>query len=524
MNEKISTVPRLRAAPSPTGRKQLGNLRTFIYNYLYALGHGGQFILRIEDTDDERHVEGGVEGILEMFDRYGLSVDEDPIQGGPYAPYTQSERLDIYHEYAEKLIESGHAYRCFCTKERLDDLRAEQEANKQPTGYDGHCRDLGEAEVQAKLKAGNPHVIRMRFPREGYTEFKCLVNGDMRIKNSTIDDQIMIKSDGFPTYHFAVVIDDYLMKVTHVVRGREYLADTPKNIFIYDAFGWPIPEFVHVTHVLNPDGKGKLSTRHGAPYAVGYLRMGYLPDAVINAVTLLGWAPNDADKNEDDVYTVKELAQLFTFERLQKSNARFDPKKFDYIAGKHMRALSIDELHEHVIDWAKNTVLYEFKYDKAYGVEDWEAEIQSQIKRLLPLWEADEQKFKKALELVHERLVYFAELIKLLEFAYTDAFEWEDSDWKLTKRSKSEIADALESLAPKLEEIYQGGDPTHDVWEQIVRTHADELDWGHGELFMALRSAVTGRLQSPPLYESIELIGWDNAKKFTDDSLVWLRS
>ena len=275
---------RVRAAPSPTGRVHTGNLRTFLNNFLFAKNTKGKYILRIEDTDQKRKVRGGIEAIVETLSLYGIDFDESPIKGGDFGPYIQSERLELYKKYALELVEKGFAYYCFCSEERLEKLRQEEER----TTYDRFCRDLNKQEVEEKLKEGTPFVIRMKFPLDGLTEFKDEIYGRIKVKNTEVDDQILLKSDGFPTYHFAVVVDDHLMNISHVFRGREYLSQTPKNVFLYKSLGWDEPKWIHTPHLLNPDGVGKLSKRKGAMSAISYLRKGYLPEAVLNYLALCG--------------------------------------------------------------------------------------------------------------------------------------------------------------------------------------------------------------------------------------------
>ena len=514
---------RLRAAPSPTGRMHVGNLRTFIHNFLAVKHSNGKYILRIEDTDQARKVEGGVEAIIETLKLYGIEFDEGPGIGGNYGPYVQSERLDIYKKHAEQLVEQGDAYYCFCSKERLEQLRKDQEATGQKPGYDGHCRNLSEEEIQAHLDNGDSYVIRMKFPKEEYTEFRDEVYGTIRIDNKEFDDQILIKSDGYPTYHFAVVIDDHLMNITHVVRGREYLSQTPKNVFLYNALGWKIPKFIHVPPVLNPDGKGKLSKRHGALPAITYLRKGYLPEAMINFLALLGWAPRQADAKQDEIYTVDELIELFTLDRIRKANPRYDQRKLDYMNGKHLRRMSITELKERIFNWAENLVLGEFIMDKYSEHPDWETKLIEDVRHYLPLWKQDERYFLQALELVYERITTLGELPFLLNFFYDEHLDWTEDDWNTKNHDFGELADGLKAVLPRLEHAFDGGkDFDHDKWEEAVRGLADQMGWKHGDLFLAIRSAVTGRLQSPPLLDCFEVMGWEKVRRFIEEGIEWL--
>jgi len=355
---------RVRAAPSPTGRVHTGNLRTFLNNFLFAKSTNGKYILRIEDTDQKRKVEGGIEAIVETLGLYNIEFDESPLKGGNYGPYIQSERLDIYRKYALELVEKGFAYHCFCTQERLQSLKEKDER----CSYDRCCRGLGNEEVEKNLNEKTPSVIRMKFPMEGITEFKDEIYGRIKVKNSEIEDQILLKTDGYPTYHFAAVVDDHLMNITHVFRGREYLSQTPKNVFLYNSLGWEQPKWIHTPHLLNPDGVGKLSKRKGAMSAVSYLRKGYLPDAVLNYLALCGWAPKGDVAKQDEIYTIDELIDLFSIERMKKSNARYDENKLNYINSKHIRNMCLEKLTEYIFNWAENLVLKSFiadQYDEA---------------------------------------------------------------------------------------------------------------------------------------------------------------
>ena len=296
---------RTRFAPSPTGYMHIGNLRTALFAYLIAKKDDGTFILRIEDTDRERYVEGAVDVIYNTLRLAGLKWDEGPDIGGDYGPYVQSERMGMFKGYAEKLIESGHAYRCFCTKERLEELRGIQQASGIPPMYDGHCRDMSEEEIKAHLDAGDPYVIRQKMPREGTTTFHDEVFGDITVENSTLEDQILIKTDGMPTYNFANVVDDHLMGITHVVRGNEYLSSAPKYNLLYEAFGWEVPTYIHCSPVMKNNTE-KLSKRNGDASFEDLIAKGYLPEAVINFIALLGWSP----KGEREIFTLDEFKEL----------------------------------------------------------------------------------------------------------------------------------------------------------------------------------------------------------------------
>ena len=342
---------RTRFAPSPTGYMHVGNLRTALYAYLMAKSQNGTFILRIEDTDQERYVEGAVDIIYNTLKEAGLNWDEGPDVGGPVGPYVQSERMSMFKAYAEKLVESGHAYYCFCDKDRLEEVRVLQKASGQAPKYDGHCRDLSKEEVAEKLAAGIPYVIRQKMPTEGTTSFHDEVYGLITVDNSTLDDQILIKADGMPTYNFANVVDDHTMGITHVIRGSEYLSSTPKYNLLYEAFGWDIPVYIHCPPVMK-NATEKLSKRNGDASYQDLVAKGYLPAAIVNYLALLGWAP----KGEQEIFSMEELKKEFSVSGVSKSPSIFDNQKLDYINSEYLRALSLDEFHEVALPWIRQTV------------------------------------------------------------------------------------------------------------------------------------------------------------------------
>lgn len=342
---------RTRFAPSPTGYMHIGNLRTALYTYLIAKKNGGDFILRIEDTDQERYVEGAVDVIYNTLKMTGLKWDEGPDIGGPVGPYVQSERMGMFKDYALQLVESGHAYYCFCDKERLDEVKKIQEASHIAPMYDRHCRNLSKEEVQAKLDAGIPYVIRQKMPLDGTTTFHDEVYGDITVENSTLDDQILIKTDGMPTYNFANVVDDHTMGITHVVRGNEYLSSAPKYNLLYEAFGWEVPTYIHCSPVMK-DQTTKLSKRNGDASFEDLLAKGYLKEAVVNFIALLGWAP----KGEQEIFTLEELVQEFDINGISKSPAIFDPVKLKAINAAYIRKMSPKEFLEIITPYIRQSV------------------------------------------------------------------------------------------------------------------------------------------------------------------------
>ena len=331
----MSNRIRTRFAPSPTGYMHIGNLRTALYGYLFAKSQGGDFILRIEDTDQERFVEGAREVINESLAAAHIVADESPEKGGAFGPYVQSERKAIYKEYAEKLVAAGHAYRCFCAAKD----HANESASEKFGGYDRHCRDLSPAEIEAQLAAGTPYVIRQKMPLVGSTTYHDLILGTITIENSELEDQILLKSDGMPTYNFANVVDDHLMEITHVIRGNEYITSTPKHVLLYEFFGWQLPEFIHLPPVMGKSEDGtvsKLSKRHGAASFGQLLDEGYLAEAVTNYVALLGWSPKDTNQ---EIFTMEELIQAFSLDGISKSPAIFDYKKLDWMNGEYFKKM-----------------------------------------------------------------------------------------------------------------------------------------------------------------------------------------
>ena len=340
---------RTRYAPSPTGSMHIGNLRTALFEYLTAKSMNGTFVLRIEDTDQERYVEGATELVYQTMTQTGMKHDEGPDIGGDFGPYIQSQRLAQYRPYAEKLVETGHAYYCFCSKERLQSLR-ETDAN---SGYDGHCRELPPEEVNRHLTAGTPYVIRQKMPTTGETFFDDIVYGRITIKNEELDDQILIKADGFPTYNFANVIDDHLMCISHVVRGCEYLTSTPKYKLLYEAFGWAVPTYVHLPLIMGRAEDGtvsKLSKRHGSTSFADLMTEGYLPEAVVNYIALLGWAPKD----DRELFSLAELIEHFSLSGISKSPAVFDYAKLEWFNGEYIRKMPEAEFLSHAAPYFRN--------------------------------------------------------------------------------------------------------------------------------------------------------------------------
>jgi glutamyl-tRNA synthetase len=345
---------RVRIAPSPTGMPHVGLFHTFLYNWLFARHHHGKFIVRIEDTDVARRVEGAVEALLEAIRWLGLDWNEGPEVGGPYGPYVQSERLPIYQEHAQQLIAQGHAYECYCSPERLTDLRAEQERQKVPPGYDRHCRGLSAADAEVLRAEGITPVIRFAVPLDGETTFHDALRGDITWENRLLDDFVLIKSDGYPTYHLAHLVDDHLMEISDVLRGEEWIPSTPRHMLLYQAYGWTPPRFCHLGPLLGPDRK-KLSKRHGAMGVLEYRDEGYLPEAMVNYLAIIGASYEPTGTRE--IFTLRELVDAFDVQRLTKAGAIFDKAKLDWMNGYYIRQLPVGDLARRLVPFLKRAGL-----------------------------------------------------------------------------------------------------------------------------------------------------------------------
>ncbi len=451
---------RTRFAPSPTGYMHIGNLRTALYAYLIAKSKGGKFILRIEDTDQERYVDGAVDVIYKTMKDTGLIHDEGPDIGGDYGPYIQSERRSIYKEYAEKLVETGHAYYCFCTKERLEELRQRQTVMKVPTKYDGHCSKLSKEEIEANLKAGIPYVIRQKVPQYGKTTFHDEVFGDITVENAILDDNVLLKADGLPTYNFANVIDDHLMHITHIIRGSEYLSSTPKYNLLYEAFGWEIPKYIHVSPVMKDNGK-KLSKREGDASYEDFINKGYLKEAVVNYIALLGWAPGD----EREKFTLAELVDAFDIKGISKSPAIFDEKKLAWLNGEYIRELTPEKFHEDALPYYKGVITNP------------EIDLKAVSELLQPRCER--------LSDIPEQVDFFDKLPEYDRELYTH---------KKMKTNPENSLEALKEVLPVLEGIDDWTkENIHDRLIELVQ----KLELKNGRILWPVRVAVSGKAFTP---------------------------
>ncbi|HEY8421339.1 MAG TPA: glutamate--tRNA ligase [Thermoclostridium sp.] len=455
----MSSIVRTRYAPSPTGYIHIGNLRSALYEYLIARVNGGKFILRIEDTDQERYIEGAVDVIYRTLKLCGLKHDEGPDIGGPYGPYIQSERKNLYLPYAEELVRKGHAYYCFCSKERLESLQNRYKERGEVFRYDRHCLGLSEEEVKRRLEAGEPYVIRQKMPTEGTTTFHDVVYGEITVENSELEDQILIKSDGYPTYNFANVIDDHLMNITHVVRGCEYLSSTPKYNLLYQAFGWEIPTYVHLPLIVKPDGS-KISKRKGDATFEDLLAEGYLVEAIINYLALLGWSP---DSNQE-IFSLAELEKIFSIERISKSPSVFDMAKLRWFNGEYIRAMSLEDFHEIALPWIKK------------GLEK-DLPTLPIAKMIQPRTEV--------LSEIPEKLGFFNSLCEYDLELYTH------------KKMKTNPEISLKSLKAALPVLENLSDWSEKSIYDALMALAEEQELKSGQVFWPLRIAVSGQLVTP---------------------------
>ena len=472
---------RTRFAPSPTGFMHIGNLRTGLYAYLYAKQNNGKFILRIEDTDVERYVEGAVDLIYKTLKDCKIQIDEGPNEGGDFGPYIQSERKGLYMKYALELVEKGAAYYCFCDKERLESIKGENGIKR----YDKHCLHLSKEEIDANLKAGKPFVIRQNMPTEGVSSFIDLSFGEVSVPNNELEDQILIKSDGMPTYNFANVIDDHLMGITHVIRGNEYLSSTPKYNLLYDAFGWERPEYIHLTPVMKDETR-KLSKRYGDANFEDFINKGYLPEAIINYIALVGWSP----KGTQEKFTMDELIENFSVSGLSKSPGIFDENKMKWLNGEYIKELDFTTF---------------MKYAQPY----FEA---SSIKGLY-----DYSKFGKLLQ---SRIEIFSEIAEKVDFiTHFDKFDNELYFNKKLKIDYLKAKDVLEVIIPKLESLEFSEDNLHDV---ICKT-AESMELKSGVVYTVLRIALTGVQVTPGgSVELADILGKDESIRRLKLSLSWL--
>lgn len=473
----------VRFAPSPTGFVHIGSLRTALYNYLFAKKTGGKYLLRVEDTDQSRLVEGALEGMLNAMAWAGINhsegvmIDENHnvYQSGENGPYIQSQRLEIYKTYMKQLIYSGHAYYCFCTKERLDSLRESQRAEGNTAKYDGHCKSLTKEQIEENLKNNVPHVIRLKLPENYDIRFNDIVRGQVTVNTNDIDDQVLMKTDGFPTYHMAVIVDDHLMGVTHVIRGEEWLPSTPKHVYLYQAFGWEAPTFVHLPNILNQDRK-KLSKRQGDVAVEDFKKKGYLKEALVNYVALLGWSPDD----NQEIFTMQELEHAFNLEKVSKSGGVFDVAKLNWMNNQYIKAYDLDQLTELCIPFVVEAGL--MTKEEAASKKDW---------------------LKLAVDTVRESMDYlmvFPEKIKPLLEDHVGEIEPDAMEFfKLDHMAQ--LSDALEAKISAADVI------TEDFVGPMFKEIQKENSIKGKDLFMGTRVLLTGQMHGPDIKKLLTLLG-----------------
>lgn len=477
----------VRFAPSPTGFVHIGSLRTALYNYLFAKKTGGKYLLRVEDTDQTRLVEGALEGMLEAMSWAGINhtegvmIDEEGkvYQKGENGPYIQSERLEIYHKHLQTLIDNKTAYPCFCTKERLDAVREEQKAKGENFKYDGHCRDLSEEEIQEKMDQKVPHVYRMKLPLHTDISFKDIIRGEVTVNTDDMDDQVLLKTDGFPTYHFAVIVDDHQMEVTHIIRGEEWLISTPKHIFLYEAFGWDVPSFAHLPNILNAYKK-KLSKRQGDVAVEDFEKKGYLPEALVNYVALLGWSP----EGTQEIFSLKELEEAFSLDKVSKSGGVFDVQKLNWMNNQYIKAYDLDKLTQ----LCAGFIVESGQMTNEETCEKYE-------------W------LKLAVDTVRESMDYLAQFpdkVKILFEGYPEELE-EDAAEFIKMDHMPELAEALgEKLRAEEEDI------SPDRVKSLLKEIQKEKGIKGKNLFMGSRVLLTGSMHGPDINNLLSLFGKEN--------------
>ena len=471
----MASEVRVRYAPSPTGLPHIGNIRTAMFNWLFARHHGGKFVVRIEDTDQERLVPGAVDGILDGLEWLDIDWDEGPRVGGEFGSYFQSERLPLYHAEAERLIAQGDAYRCYCTRERLAELRQEQERSKRALGYDGHCKGLGDAERRTLEEEGAPCVVRFAMPDTGVTHLHDLIRDDVEWQNELVDDFVLLKSDGFPTYHLAVVTDDHYMQISHVLRAEEWLSSAPRHLQLYRALGYTPPEHGHLPMILGPD-RAKLSKRHGATSILEYRDDGFLPEALRNFMVLLGWSLDD----KTEVMPIETIQRHFTLDRVGKPAAIFDVEKLSWMNGVYIRELSAEALADAMMPFL----------EKGLSPD------------LLPV---DREYLLRIVPLLQERLKVLTEAPEMVSYFLEEQPVYDPANLVQRGMSDEEAVAALEKSLPALEECPF----TTEALEGKLRELGEELGLTPRRFFGTLRWAVTGRNVSPPLFETMEVLGRD---------------
>jgi glutamyl-tRNA synthetase len=489
---------RTRMAPSPTGELHIGGLRTLLFNYAFAKHNRGKFVLRIEDTDRERLIPGVLEKILTVIKQYGLSWDEGPEVRGPYGPYVQSQRLEFYQKYTQQLIKKGKAYWCFCSHERLAKMRQEQKEQGRVPKYDRKCLKLSRNEIERKVKADEPRVARLKIPDRQKVSFEDQVMGKVEVISDDLDDQVLLKSDGYPTYHLAVVVDDHLMKISHVIRGVEWISSTPKHVLLYDALGWSMPIYAHLPVFLDKEHRGKMSKRWGATSAQSFLDRGYLAEAVLNYLMLLGWAPAD----NQELFTLEEFVKKFTLDGINRANPAFDIKKLDWFNKEYLKRLSDEELGRRLGEylWSRHSDLVLESKSKANETKsNW---------ILKPVGNGKEAKTRLLIRiapLVKERLTTLGEFEELAGFFFKRP-SVPKAGWKADSLAHLKTADEV------LKEV-KGDDWKLEKLNTTLMGVVEKKGFKTGGFFMSLRLAICGKQVTPPLTESVIILGKEETVK-----------
>jgi glutamyl-tRNA synthetase len=480
---------RVRIAPSPTGAPHVGTAYIGLFNVVFARTHGGKFIVRIEDTDRARSTQRSEDAILRSLHWLGLEWDEGPDIGGPYGPYRQSERLETYQQHTQALLDKGAAYRCICTPERLEAMRQHQRQAKQPVKYDGFCRNLSDSALKAARQQGQSTVVRLRVPDDGVTVVHDAFRDPIAIDNQQIDDQVLLKSDGYPTYHLACVVDDQLMRISHVIRAEEWISSTPKHLMLYNAFGWEPPVFMHMPLLRNAD-RSKISKRKNPVSLEFYQRQGYLPEAMLNFLALLGWSMPD----EREIFSLHDMIQAFSFDRLSLGGPIFDLQKLDWINATYLRQLSPQALAQRLQDQI----------------------VQPKVQRL-----TDTAYLHTIIPLLQERLHTLGDFHHMAEFFY-DTPLMVDTNLLVPKgRNPRETARVLTDVSAYLQE-YSGAWEDAEL-ESAMRTYLEHAKWDTRSLFMTLRVVVTGRTASPPLFASMQALGRELCLARLEDAVAVLQ-
>ncbi len=480
MTNKNTSEVRVRFAPSPTGYLHVGGLRTALFNYLFARKNKGKFILRIEDTDQKRSIPGAVENLISTLKAVGLEYDEGPDRGGEFGPYVQTERSEIYRDHAKTLLESGHAYYCFCTEERLEKLREVQKKTKRPTMYDGKCRDLPKNIIEEKLSKGIPYVIRLRYPKEGKIVFDDIVRQKVAMDNSQVDDQILIKSDGLPTYHLASVVDDHLMKISHVIRGEEWLSSVPKHIYLYESFGWEAPIFAHLPLLLNSD-RSKLSKRQGDVAVENYLEKGYLTEALLNFIVLLGWHASD----DREIYTLQELEEAFSLDRINKAGAIFDTEKLNWMGGYYVRHLSV----EYVAEKARP-----FFEDAGIDI-------------------GNNEKYLRVITMARDYVSRLSDMVEHSKMFYEDLMFSEEDQTLIAEENSQKIYSFW------IEELEKKTDWSSEDISLLIKQATSELGIKGKNFYFPIRLSLFGSCHGPDIPTLIDILGRDGSIKRLKDCL-----